>query len=119
MNNFDGVFFLSLATMTFGFFAGALGYALKSKCSKIKCCGCIEIDRNVELEAALEEGNITSNKEFENDPPKQRRSKTLNLSRISENKMEDAILQAVKNVNEQKKEEELKYSFESSMKNAV
>jgi hypothetical protein len=40
--------------MIFGFLAGALGYALKSKCSSIKCCGCIEIIRDVELEAREE-----------------------------------------------------------------
>ena len=52
--DFNATFFLSLATMIFGFLAGALGYALKSKCSSIKCCGCIEIIRDVELEAELE-----------------------------------------------------------------
>ena len=52
--DFNATFFLSLATMIFGFFAGALGYALKSKCSSIKCCGCIEIIRDVELEAREE-----------------------------------------------------------------
>ena len=52
--DFNATFFLSLATMVFGFLAGALGYALKSKCSSMKCCGCIEIIRDVELEAELE-----------------------------------------------------------------
>ena len=56
-NSFDGVFFLSLATMTFGFCGVALGYALKSKCSSVKC-GCIEIIRDVELEADIEENTI-------------------------------------------------------------
>ena len=55
--DFNSTFFLSLATMTFGFFAGALGYALKSKCSRVKCC-CIEIIRDVELEADIEESVI-------------------------------------------------------------
>lgn len=58
VNSFDGVFFLSLATMIFGFCGVALGFALKSKCSSVKCCGCIEIDRNVELEADIEENTI-------------------------------------------------------------
>ena len=52
--DFNATFSLSLATMVFGFLAGALGYALKSKCSSIKCCGCIEIIQDVELEAELE-----------------------------------------------------------------
>ena len=54
LTNFNSTFFLSLATMTFGFCAGALGYALRSKCSRVKCC-CVEIIRDVELEADLEE----------------------------------------------------------------
>ena len=29
LNNFNSTFFLSLATMTFGFFAGALSFCLK------------------------------------------------------------------------------------------
>jgi len=53
--DFNSTFFLSLATMTFGFCAGALGYALRSKCSSVKLCGCIEIIRDVELEAEIEE----------------------------------------------------------------
>ena len=52
--DFNATFFLSLATMVFGCLAGALGYALKSKCISIKCCGCVEIIRDVELEAELE-----------------------------------------------------------------
>lgn len=54
LNNFNSTFFLSLATMTFGFFAGALSYCLRSKCSSLKLCGCIEIIRDVELEADIE-----------------------------------------------------------------
>ena len=66
--DFNATFFLSLATMAFGFLAGALGYALKSKCSSIKCCGCIEIIRDVELEAELEE-NIVQQQQPQNETP--------------------------------------------------
>ena len=56
LTNFNSTFFLSLATMTFGFCAGALGYALKSKCNSVKLCyGCLEIERDVELEADIEQ----------------------------------------------------------------
>ena len=54
--DFNSTFFLSLATMTFGFFGLALGYALKSKCSSVKLCGCIEIVRDIEAE--LEEDRM-------------------------------------------------------------
>ena len=63
--DFNATFFLSLATMAFGFLAGALGYALKSKCSSIKCCGCIEIIRDVELEAEIEETIVQQQPQIE------------------------------------------------------
>ena len=53
--DFNSVFFLSLSTMVFGFCSVALGYALKSKCTSVKLCGCLEIIRDVELEAEIEE----------------------------------------------------------------
>ena len=56
--DFNSVFFLSLSTMVFGFCSVALGYALKSKCTSVKLCGCLEIIRDVELEADLEEQRI-------------------------------------------------------------
>ena len=54
LTNFNSTFFLSLATMTFGFFGTCAIYFLKSKCSRVKCC-CVEIIRDVELEADIEE----------------------------------------------------------------
>ena len=65
--DFNATFWLSMTTMTFGFLGGALTYALRSKCSSIRCCGgCIEIIRDVELEADLEEGQ--QNRIMENNP---------------------------------------------------
>ena len=52
--DFNSTFFLSLATMAFGFI-GAIGIALKSKCTSVKLCGCLEIIRDVEIEAEIEE----------------------------------------------------------------
>ena len=66
--DFNSTFFLSLATMVFGFCAGALGYALKSKCSSVKLCGCIEIIRDVELEADIEENMMHHNEPITNNP---------------------------------------------------
>ena len=105
--------------MIFGFCAGALGYALKSKCSRVKCC-CFEIVRDVELEAEIEEANnnrIIDNilPPFTNESPHPSRSITRRSSLI-----EDAVKQAIKNVNEHTIEEELnKRSVTSSMSNAV
>ena len=41
--------------MGFAFLSGALAYALKSKCSRVKCC-CLEIIRDIDAE--LEEGTV-------------------------------------------------------------
>lgn len=51
----NSTFYLSLATMAFAFLSGALAYTIKSKCSSVKCCGCIEIIRDIEAEVELEE----------------------------------------------------------------
>lgn len=39
-------FLFSMATLCFGFLGGVLSCLLKSRCKKIKCCGC-ECDREV------------------------------------------------------------------------
>ena len=101
LTNFNSTFFLSLATMTFGFCGVALGYALKSKCSSVKCC-CIEIIRDVELEADIEENTKPPAIEapIDNIPNAPRRSsarRSYNLSEIAkaaleaEEKMKDTI----------------------------
>ena len=48
-DDIDSVFFLSLATMAFGFFSLALRYCYKSKCKDIDMC-CIKIKRDIEAE---------------------------------------------------------------------
>jgi hypothetical protein len=35
-----------------------LGILYKSKCRNIKCCGCIEVDRDVQIEEELDEMKI-------------------------------------------------------------
>ena len=89
-NSFDGVFFLSLATMTFGFCGVALGYALKSKCSSVKC-GCIEIIRDVELEADIEENTIQPQPTIDIIPttaPQRTARRSYNLSEIAKAALE-------------------------------
>lgn len=50
-NEFDSVFWITLATLLTGFIGLTVKYCLKSKCSNIRICyGCLEIDRAVELE---------------------------------------------------------------------
>lgn len=58
--NFNSTFFLSLATMTFGFLTGIAVYCAKSRCSSVKFC-CLEIIRDIDAEVELEEQNLTIN----------------------------------------------------------
>ena len=44
--------------MCFGFFGTLAVYFLKSKCTSVKLCGCIEIIRDVDLEAEIEEHTV-------------------------------------------------------------
>ena len=54
-NDFNGTFFLSLGTLFITGISVCLGFALKSKCKNVNVCfGCLEIDRDVELEADME-----------------------------------------------------------------
>ena len=48
-------FWVTFITMGFAFVTGSLAYTLKSKCSSVKICGCIDIQRDVELEADIED----------------------------------------------------------------
>ncbi len=64
--DYNGAFFLSLATMFFGALALCMKYSFMSKCSKVKfCCGLINIDREVELETNIEDKK-NNNSESEN-----------------------------------------------------
>jgi hypothetical protein len=51
----DGVFFITIATLSCGFFGLVIRYCLKSKCENISCCyGLLSVQRNVELESQEE-----------------------------------------------------------------
>lgn len=48
---FNSVFWITVATLFTGSIALCVRYSLKSKCDLVKlCCGLVEIHRNVELE---------------------------------------------------------------------
>jgi hypothetical protein len=52
---YDGVFFISLATIITGAFGLSLKYCLKSKCEHFTICfGLLKIDRRVDLEIQSE-----------------------------------------------------------------
>lgn len=55
IGTFDGVFFLSLATILAGSFGLSVRYCLRSKCEHFSMlCGLIKIDRRVDLETDVE-----------------------------------------------------------------
>ena len=56
---YDGVFFISIATILAGSFGLAVRYCLKSKCEKFSICfGLFEIKRRVDLEVQEEMAQI-------------------------------------------------------------
>ena len=58
-DTYNAVFFISLATLIFGFLGLIVRYTLKSKCEHFKCCfGLFEIDRRVDLEVQEELAQI-------------------------------------------------------------
>lgn len=51
INTYDGVFFISLATILVGALGVSAKYCLRSKCEHFNCCwGLFVIDRRVDLE---------------------------------------------------------------------
>jgi hypothetical protein len=55
ITEFNGVFFLSIATILTGSFGLAVKYCLKSKCEHFSVCfGLLKIDRRVDLETQEE-----------------------------------------------------------------
>jgi hypothetical protein len=57
---------ISLATMGFAFLTAALGVAYKSKCSHVRCCGCMEIERNIEIELKEDLAEVARRRSIEN-----------------------------------------------------
>jgi hypothetical protein len=49
-NTFDGVFFLSVASLFFGSVSLMVRYCLKSKCNEINLCGFIKVHRDINAE---------------------------------------------------------------------
>ena len=55
IDTYDGVFFISLATILVGALGLSAKYCLKSKCEHFSCCyGLFVIDRRVDLEVQEE-----------------------------------------------------------------
>jgi len=51
IEEYDGIFFISLASILVGAFGVSVRYCLKSKCEHFSlCCGLIKVDRRVDLE---------------------------------------------------------------------
>jgi hypothetical protein len=54
-DEFNSVFWLSLATMVLGSVAVCLRYSYQSKCEDISLCGLIKIHRNIQAEIEIDE----------------------------------------------------------------
>ena len=58
-NEFNGAFFISLATLLIGGFGVLIRACLSSKCSQSNICfGCISIERDVHIEEDIELASI-------------------------------------------------------------
>ena len=90
----NSTFFFSLATMAFAFLSGALAYTIRSKCSSVKCCGCIEIIRDIDAEVELEE-QITPPIQSNSNTPEYNEtcSSTRRNSQRNNNLIQEAIKQ--------------------------
>jgi hypothetical protein len=82
-SHFDGIFFLSLASLIFGFLGLSVRYCLKSKCETFNaCCGLIHIERRVDLEVQHELAQLElGNQENEEIQTKNTPNKKKNITR--------------------------------------
>jgi hypothetical protein len=72
MINFDGVFFITIASLICGAFGLVIRYCLKSRCDNVNLCfGLIAIHRNVELESIEEIRKIESGVKDEEEEKKE------------------------------------------------
>ena len=68
-NTFDGVFFITIATILTGSIGLALRFCLKSKCQNFNCCwGMLNIERNIEEEVKEEMKELEMGKNSPNSP---------------------------------------------------
>ena len=60
-HTFNDIFWLSVTPMVLGAGALCIRYAYRSKCSNVRvCCGLLEIERDVEQEAELDNKDDTT-----------------------------------------------------------
>ena len=117
MYDFNSTFFLSVGTLVITGTGVCLGYALKSKCNNVKiCCGLIEIERDVELEADIEENTIQQQQPvalIDNIPNSQLSSRKSSVRR-SYNLSTEAI-NALNNISTKEEVKEKTIEFSKSM----
>ncbi len=53
MSQLSETFWITFTTMGFAFLTGTLAYFFQSKCSSVKCLGCIEIIRDIDAEMEM------------------------------------------------------------------
>ena len=81
---FDGIFFLSVASLLVGVCGLSIKYCLKSKCEHFGlCCGLISIDRRVDLEVQEEMKKIELGMETSDDADEEEKAgMTVDLSKM-------------------------------------
>jgi hypothetical protein len=99
---FGSTFWLSLATLIFGFGGACLAYGLRSKCSNIKLCyGCVDVVRDisaeVELEQTTEQSPITPT--LEQPPPPNKVTHPVRTRSLLANEIKELIQKELSNNN--------------------
>ena len=68
MNPNDSVFFTGLYTFLGTFLLGLAGLIYKCKSKNIKLCGCLEIQRDVQVELKEDLANLQRSQSIDNNP---------------------------------------------------
>jgi hypothetical protein len=66
MGELSEVFYSLLLTSCIGLILALARMAYKSKCKNIKCCGCIDIERDTQAEEAIDEQTRPSSPRADN-----------------------------------------------------
>ena len=95
-NEFNSSFMLSIAGLFFGSVSACFMYCFKSKCNRIKLCGMLDIERDVEAEVEDTSPVVlpeTSNPSVIEPPMPERRPSTASTHRDSniDTRVEEAV----------------------------
>jgi hypothetical protein len=85
-DDYDAVFWITLATILCGSLGLAMKLCMKSKCERLSlCCGLVDVERNVQLELASERLSAAASAARHRDPDSTPSSAALSDEGLDEN----------------------------------